>query len=99
MFACVVKCRCDASIPESITAQVIPSPEAENDCRAASALTVLTDLLMHAEISKSGQIRKIDRKRNASSGVAGGAGVGPAWLFAAAWRACSLRSRAAASAA
>ena len=32
------------SMPESMTAQTMSSPSAENDTRAASALTVLTDL-------------------------------------------------------
>ena len=48
-------------MPESITAQVMPAPRAENEFCAASALTVAMDLLMQAETSKSGQMWKIAR--------------------------------------
>ena len=55
-------------MPESITAQVMPVPNAENEFCAASAFTVAMDLLMHAEISKSGQIWKIARHLLGSGG-------------------------------
>jgi hypothetical protein len=40
---------------------VIPAPRAENEFCAASAFTVAMDLLMQAEISKSGQMWKTAR--------------------------------------
>ena len=45
------------SMPESSTAQTMPSPHAENVVRAASALMVAMDLLQWARTLKSGQTR------------------------------------------
>ena len=44
------------SMPESMTAHTIPDPPAANDLCAASAFTVLIDLLMSGFSAKSGQM-------------------------------------------
>ena len=57
-------------MPVSITAQVMPSPEAVNELRAASTLTVRIERLMQVRNSKSGQMRWMVRKRDTSAGGA-----------------------------
>ena len=56
-FLWSLKCGWSPWIPESATAQTMPSPDAENEMSAASALTVLTDRVMSGPTSKSSQIR------------------------------------------
>ena len=57
MLLCIAKCGWRMSSPESITAQAMSVPTAAKELCAASALTVASDFVIHAEIGKSGQMR------------------------------------------